>query len=80
MPGAKEESCWGLKPETSDVISWQRVFSLHKMREVKLLFYKEGELSVLHDIKILSDNPDNQLVSTHKIHLVIFDGREKRVL
>jgi len=51
------------------------------MREVKLLFYKEGELSVLHDIKILSDNPDNQqggvsltVVSTHKIHLVIFDG------
>tara|TARA_B100000767_G_scaffold184426_1_gene172055 strand:+ start:1826 stop:2278 length:453 start_codon:yes stop_codon:yes gene_type:complete len=68
-------------PETSDVISWQRVFSLHKMREVKLLFYNEGELSVLHDIKIFSDNPDNQqggvsvtVVSTHKIHLVIFDG------
>ena len=52
-------------------------FKVNKYDNYK--FYKEGELSVLHDIKILSDNPDNQqggvsvtVVSTHKIHLIIF--------
>jgi hypothetical protein len=29
-------------PETSDVISWQRVFSLHKMREVNHLVIFDG--------------------------------------
>ena len=37
MPGAKEESCWGLTPETSDVISWPRVE--HELSRVEQNFH-----------------------------------------
>ena len=59
MPGAKEESCWGLTPETSDVISWPRVE--HELSRV------EQNVHFLEGPPILSSNINLCLKPTRKL-------------